>query len=80
MTTEGFLWFIDLSAPDPLCLLPIIGGVLNMMNIMNTTVSNTNTTMRKMRRYLILMPLISIPVQMTFPCAFNLYWIASSSV
>lgn len=33
-----------------------------------------------MRKYMLLMPLISIPVQMTFPAAFNLYWMASSSV
>lgn len=80
MVSEGFLWFVDLSSPDPFCLLPIIGGLFNMLNIMNTTVSGTNTTMRKMRKYMMLMPLISIPIQMTFPVAFNLYWIASSSV
>ena len=80
MTTEGFFWFIDLSSPDPFFILPCIGGLLNALNILNTTVSHTNTTMRKMRRYMIIMPLISIPVQMTFPAAFNLYWITSSSV
>ena len=80
MTTEGFFWFTDLSSPDPFFILPCIGGILNALNILNTTVSHSNTTMRKMRRYLIIMPLISIPVQMTFPAAFNLYWIASSSV
>ena len=80
MVSEGFFWFTDLSSPDPFCMLPVVGGVLNMLNIMNTTVSGTNSTMRKMRKYLLLMPLISIPVQMTFPVAFNLYWIASSGV
>ena len=80
MVSEGFFWFIDLSAPDPFCMLPIIGGAVNMMNIMNTTASGGNATMRKMRKSLLIMPLISIPVQMTFPAAFNLYWISSSGV
>ena len=80
MLTEGFLWFRDLSSPDPFSILPIMGGVLNVLNMLNSTVSNTSPTMRKFRRYIIVLPLISIPIQMTFPVAFNLYWIASSSV
>ena len=51
-----------------------------MLNMLNTTTTNSNTVMRKMRRYIMIMPLISIPIQMTFPAAFNLYWMASSSV
>ena len=80
MLTEGFLWFRDLSSPDPFSILPIAGGVLNLLNMLNTTTTNSNTVMRKMRRYIMIMPLISIPIQMTFPAAFNLYWMASSSV
>ena len=80
MLTEGFLWFKDLSSPDPYCILPLLGGLINMLNMLNTTTTNSSTAMRKMRRYIVLMPMISIPIQMTFPCAFNLYWMASSSV
>jgi len=80
MLTEGFLWFRDLSSPDPFSILPIVGGVLNLLNMLNTTTTNSNSVMRKMRRYIMIMPLISIPIQMTFPAAFNLYWMASSSV
>ena len=80
MLTEGMLWFRDLSSPDPFSILPIVGGVLNVLNMLNSTVSNSSPTMRKFRRYIIVLPLISIPIQMTFPVAFNLYWIASSSV
>ena len=80
MLVEGMLWFPDLSSPDPICILPILGGLVNVLNMLNTTTTNSNTVMRKMRKYILFMPLISIPIQMTFPVAFNLYWIASSSV
>ena len=80
MLTEGFFWFPDLSSPDPYGVLPLVGGALNMLNMLNTTTTGASPTMRKMRRYIIILPLLSIPVQMTFPVAFNLYWIASSSV
>ncbi|KAJ3285233.1 Cytochrome c oxidase assembly protein cox18, mitochondrial, partial [Rhizoclosmatium sp. JEL0117] len=32
-TTEGFLWFLDLSSPDPTVLLPLIVGGLHLANI-----------------------------------------------
>lgn len=62
MVTEGFLWFRDLSSPDPYSVLPILGGALNMLNMLNTTTTNANPMMRKMRRYIVIMPLISIPI------------------
>ena len=33
MLTDGFLWFKDLSVPDPYGILPIIGSLINMINI-----------------------------------------------
>jgi membrane protein insertase Oxa1/YidC/SpoIIIJ len=32
--TDGVLWFKDLSAPDPTGILPILGGVFSLLNIM----------------------------------------------
>mmetsp|Transcript_24744 Transcript_24744/g.17440 ORF Transcript_24744/g.17440 Transcript_24744/m.17440 type:complete len:133 (+) Transcript_24744:678-1076(+) len=78
--TEGFAWFTDLSSPDPLGILPVSAGLVNLLNIMSTSTANSNPTMRKLRRYMYALPLISIPIQMTFPAAFNLYWITTSSV
>lgn len=80
MLTEGLFWFRDLSSPDPYCILPVLGGLVNCLNMLNTTVSNSSTIIRKMRRYILIMPALSIPIQMTFPSAFNMYWLASSSV
>ena len=65
--TEGFFWFKDLSAPDPYGILPVVGGLINLMNIQFSTMTNTSTVMRKMRRIMWVMPVFMVPVWMTFP-------------
>lgn len=50
--TEGFFWFKDLSAPDPTGILPVIGGVVSLLNILTSTASNSSPAMRKFRKYL----------------------------
>jgi membrane protein insertase Oxa1/YidC/SpoIIIJ len=67
MLTEGFFWFQDLSSPDPYCILPVIGGLVNILNMLNTTTTNSSTIIRKMRKYIIILPLMTIPIWMTFP-------------
>lgn len=47
MLTEGFLWFKDLSVPDPYGVLPAVGAFLIFLNIMNGSTSNINPMMRK---------------------------------
>ncbi len=88
MLNEGFWWFTDLSSPDPTGILPVIGGVISLLNILTTSTTANSAMFRKMRKYIYFLPLISVPVWMTFPVvsilaniqAFNLYWITSSSV
>jgi YidC/Oxa1 family membrane protein insertase len=72
--TDGFLWFTDLSSPDPYGVLPVIGGTITLLNILSTSTTNVNPMMRRIRRYMYFFPFITIPVWMTFPSAFNLYW------
>jgi membrane protein insertase Oxa1/YidC/SpoIIIJ len=76
--TDGCLWFKDLSAPDPYGILPILGGAFSMLNILSTNAGG-NQQMRKFSKFLRIMPLISIPIWMTFPAAFNIYWLVTSS-
>ena len=64
---EGFFWFKDLSSPDPTGILPIAGGIISLLNILTTSNQNTSSVMRKIRKYIYILPLISIPVWMTFP-------------
>lgn len=78
--TDGFLWFKDLSSPDPYGILPCLGGLLTLLNILSTSTSNMNSTMRKIRKYIYFLPFISVPIWMTFPSAFNLYWITGQLI
>lgn len=76
--TDGVLWFKDLSSPDPTGILPVLGGgllLLTMMSSSNNT--NSNPMFRKISKYMKVMPLLTIPIWMTFPAAFNVYWIVS---
>tara|TARA_B110000285_G_C15001225_1_gene551535 strand:+ start:575 stop:949 length:375 start_codon:yes stop_codon:yes gene_type:complete len=78
--TDGILWFKDLSSPDPYGILPIMGGLFSMLNIMSTNAGGGNNQMRKMSKFLRVLPLISVPIWMTFPAAFNVYWLVTSIV
>ena len=80
MLSEGFLWFTDLSSPDPTGILPLAGGIISLLNILSTSTMNTSVVMRKFRRFVYIFPFISVPIWMTFPSAFNLYWITTSSI
>jgi membrane protein insertase Oxa1/YidC/SpoIIIJ len=67
LTTDGLLWFKDLTSPDPTGILPIVGSLITMLNIMTSSTSTTSATARKMRRYLFILPVMSAPIWMTFP-------------
>lgn len=70
---EGFWWFTDMSSPDPTGILPVLGGVVSLLNILTTSANNSSQVMRKIRKYIILMPLLSIPIWMTFPVVSYLF-------
>ena len=76
--TDGILWFKDLSSPDPYAILPILGGIFSMLNMLSTNAGGGNNNFRKFSKFLRFLPLISIPIWMTFPAAFNVYWLISS--
>ena len=68
---EGMLWFKDLSSPDPLGILPLVGGIISLLNILTSSTANSNSTMRKIRKYIYFLPLMSIPIWMTVPAVSN---------
>lgn len=41
--SDGMLWFKDLSSPDPTGILPIVGGLFSMLNVMSTNTSGGNS-------------------------------------
>jgi len=77
--SDGILWFQDLSSPDPWGILPVAGGLMSLLNILTNSNTASSAKMRKYSKYLKVFPLISIPIWMTFPAAFNIYWLISAS-
>ena len=47
---------------------------------MSTNTAGGNAQFRKFSKFLKVMPLVSIPIWMTFPAAFNIYWLVTSSM
>ena len=35
MSTQGFLWFTDLTKQDPTCILPVAGAFVSFLNILS---------------------------------------------
>lgn len=35
--TDGFLWFKDLSSPDPYGILPILSSTITLLNMLSTS-------------------------------------------
>ena len=83
LSTEGFLHIQNLCAQDPYYALPVIVAILNCLNIkfmknlryVDPKMEQQNATMSKLQ-YL---PLISIPITVTFPAGFNLYMLIFAS-
>jgi YidC/Oxa1 family membrane protein insertase len=80
MLTDGILWFKDLSSPDPYGILPIVGGIMNLVNMMTSSNTGGHPAMRKFMKLMRILPIMMIPIYMTFPVAFNIYWIIFASV
>lgn len=76
--TDGLLWFKDLSAPDPLGILPVLGGAISLLNVLSAGGAMSNSNARKFGKFMRVLPLISVPIWMTFPAAFNVYWLVHS--
>jgi YidC/Oxa1 family membrane protein insertase len=72
----GILWFQNLSAPDPLYLLPIISA-LTMLAATEITVKNVDPQQRWLMR---LLPIGITIFLFNFPAGLFVYWITSNLV
>lgn len=80
MLTDGALWFTDLTSPDPTGILPILNGVISLLNIMSSSASSAHPLARKFSKFIRVMPILAVPIWMTFPVAFNIYWMITQGV
>ena len=79
MSTGGTLWFENLLIPDPYGALPCISAFLQIIN-MRLMAKRRPTTgpmagqLESMSKFMMVMPIMFLPVQMSFPVALNLYF------
>mmetsp|Transcript_6029 Transcript_6029/g.9050 ORF Transcript_6029/g.9050 Transcript_6029/m.9050 type:complete len:499 (+) Transcript_6029:728-2224(+) len=78
----GILWFVDLNAPDPYYVLPIMSGAtfLVMMELgKKQMLASSPEHGELMLNFFRGMSLLIIPVSTTFPTAVLCYWTANNS-
>ena len=85
MKTQGMGWFIDLTASDPLFMLPILTTVTIVANFKLGVDTSDNSQMPNFMkdafRYMeILFPIIIFPTMLYFPTALNLYWFTTNII
>lgn len=78
MLNGGFLWFRDLTMPDPYFILPIINSFFMFYNI-NCQTYSMNEQFKKMKKYAFVMPFMSMTVFFTLPSGFILFYLTSNA-
>jgi mitochondrial inner membrane protein COX18 len=82
LASEGMLWFTDLTAPDPLLLLPFMLSGTMFLNIYSGQKRGVPGVMltpgrRRIMRALGLVALVAGPLTLQMPTAMLLYWMSS---
>jgi len=81
MTTGGTAWFTDLVATDPTFILPLTAsGTIALMMYLGADGLNLDTIPPIMKKLMIAMPIVSIPVMIAFPAALGVYWVTNNFI
>lgn len=71
--TSGFLWVTDLSAPDPIYVLPILSALTTFLHQKLTSGGDESQ-----RAMLAIMPIFIGYLSLNFPAGLVLYWVVSN--
>lgn len=87
LVTEGGLWFPDLTASDPLLLLPFMLSASMFLNLMpsrrkslNVPGATVSTSQRRLTNILKVMALAVGPLTLQMPAGMLIYWITSMTL
>lgn len=79
MTTDGFLWFKNLSEADPYFILPVILASASFLSIHKSPASSQMTgPASKITKYFKYFTFIGIPITSSFPAGIVLNWVVIS--
>ena len=77
---QAFLWMSSLGKPDPLHILPILAGVLQLVQQKMMTQRDADSQQKAMNNAMMFMPLMFIFIGWTFPAGPVVYWVTQSLV
>lgn len=82
LAAEGMLWFPDLTVPDATWVLPVLLGVVNLLNIeMHTLTTKQVTKFHKGVTFVMrVLSLFMVPVGAVVPSCMCYYWVCSSLI
>ncbi|XP_064458077.1 cytochrome c oxidase assembly protein COX18, mitochondrial-like [Ornithodoros turicata] len=81
LSVGGALWFTNLTVPDPLFIMPVLLGAVNLLNIeMNALKRAGNITRyaKVVTNVFRVLSLVMIPIASMMPSDVALYWLCSS--
>lgn len=78
MQSQGLFWFTDLTAADPLFVLPVVTAGSLFLFIYSNAEIDAGAMGQTVRKFMLLLPILSIPAMCYFPAALNLYWLTNN--
>ena len=76
----GMLWFPNLTATDPTGIMPVMSAFMGMANMRLSLHDTGDNKKAGFKKYLPGLPLLGIPINRTFPVAFNFYFFIVQAV
>ncbi|CAM4552134.1 unnamed protein product [Lepidochelys kempii] len=79
MQSGGLAWFMDLTAADPLYVLPlVVTGTMWLILELGAESGVDNPNLKVMKTVFRVMPLVILPLTISFPTAVFTYWLTSN--
>jgi len=77
---QSFLWMPTLGMPDPLHILPILAGLLQVVQQKMMAAQDGDPQQKAMNNAMMFMPIMFIIIGWTFPAGPVVYWVTQSLV
>lgn len=71
MQSQGLFWFTDLTAADPLFVLPVVTAGSLFLFIYSNAEIDAGAMGQTVRKFMLLLPILSIPAMCYFPAVSN---------
>jgi membrane protein insertase Oxa1/YidC/SpoIIIJ len=81
MRDQGLFWFVDLTVADPYFLLPVMTASSVFIHLkMGADGVNIDNMPKGMQKFILAMPIITLPFMCMFPTALNVYWFTTNII